>query len=127
MLGCYSCWGTTAGSEIFLDYGYCKHGGSEPDWVDHVPVTGDYSKASNLIWRTFEKAEDNTLQFDSKGNLIPPQGIQPLVLGLLPKTEKELQEIQKKVTSKKDLVSYLAETKSLKRHSVEWIQENGMW
>lgn len=117
---------TTAGDEIFLDYGYCKHGKGEPDWVDHVYVTGDYSKAATLIWRTLDKASSNTLEYDSDNKLIPPKEIEKLVLELLPKTTKELKEIEKTVESKTDLVWYLAENRSLKKHTPKWIRENGM-
>eukprot|EP00977_Amphora_coffeiformis_P011526 scaffold2768_cov161-Amphora_coffeaeformis.AAC.2 len=97
-----------------------------PDWVDNVYVTSDYSEASTLIWDTIRGKEESALKFDSKGSLIPPSGLTRLVLELLPQTKKELAEMEGNVKSKTDLSYYLAVHKSLQPHSAEWIRQNGM-
>jgi hypothetical protein len=142
---------TTAGSEIFLNYGYCSHnekpaepsdveeGGNDgdteedyggddglhaPDWVEHVYVTSDFSKASTLIWETMEGK--GRLQFDKAGQLIPPKNVEHLVLELLPQTVNELKAMEEAIDSKTDLSYYLAENKSLTHRTPEWVRENGM-
>jgi len=119
----------SAGSEIFLNYGYCQHEGGKhhnPDWVENVYVTSDYSEASTLIWDTIRGKEESALKFDSKGNLIPPNDLTRLVLELLPQTKTEFADIELKVKSKTDLSWYLAVHKRLEPHSAEWIRVNGM-
>ena len=119
----------SAGSEIFLNYGYCKHSGGRlhaPDWLENVYVTGDYSEASTWIWDTLSGKKDGALQFDEKGKLIPPKDVTRLVKELLPQTRQELETIEKEVTSKTDLSWYLATRKSLKPHTPDWIRRNGM-
>lgn len=118
-----------AGSEIFLNYGYCRHGvKDDPDWVDHTYVSGDYSQAAALIWKTLQQKEtsDGPLLFDSKGKLLPPKNVKPMILGLLPETQTELEEMAKKVKSQTELSYYLAEYKAIDPHTPQWIQENGM-
>ena len=118
-----------AGSEIFLNYGYCRHGKDQPGWVDHALVSSDFSRASDLIWRTLH-AEDRSkiapLSFDKQGKLVQPQSVDALVLSLLPKTREELQRMKKAADSKTELTYYLAEHKGLNPHTPEWIEQNGM-
>jgi len=120
---------TTAGSEIFLNYGYCRHGEDQPDWVDHALVSSDFSEATDLIWRTLQGEETSktaSLSFDENGKLIRPGHVDTLILSLLPETRKELQQMKKAAASKTDLSHYLASHKGLNPHTPEWIQENGM-
>lgn len=126
-----------AGSEIFLNYGYCSHGGHEPEWVDNTYVTGDYEEAASRIWKTIkdstegeEEDDDNNneyamLKFNALGNLFPPDTSR-LVGELLPQTQEELEAIKEKVESKDDITWYLATHKSIIPRTPEWIRENGM-
>lgn len=118
----------SAGSEIFLNYGYCQHEGGElhnPDWVDNVYVSSDYSEASTLIWNSIRN-KNAGLKFDENGKLVPPPNVPRLVLELLPQTREELATLEANVKSKTDLSWYLATHKSLQPHTPEWIRENGM-
>ena len=118
----------SAGSEIFLNYGYCQHEGGDlhnPDWVDNVYVTSDYSEASTLIWNSIRN-KNAGLKFDENGKLVPPPNVPRLVLELLPQTREELATLEANVKSKTDLSWYLATHKSLQPHTPEWIRENGM-
>jgi hypothetical protein len=47
-----------AGDELFLSYGYCKHGGDNPDWTNHIFMPSDFDTAADIIW-------DNMRQYDS--------------------------------------------------------------
>ena len=119
-----------SGSEIFLNYGYCRHDKEDqPDWVDHALVSSDFSKASALIWRTLQAKDTNKaapLSFDKQGKLVQPENVGPLVLSLLPETREELQQMKEAVDSQTDLSYYLAEHKGLNPHTPEWIEQNGM-
>lgn len=106
-------------------YGYCKHGAKhDPDWLDNVYVTGDYSQAATLIWDAIQGAD--SLTFDQEENLVPPENLPRLVLQLLPQSRKEFERMKKEAQSKNDLTWYLATHKSLQPRSPEWIRENGM-
>ena len=66
------------------------------------------------------------LSFDEKGNLLPPENVEPLVLQLLPETREELQQMKDNVSSQTELSDYLAINKGLKPHASGWIEKNGL-
>lgn len=112
-----------------MNYGYCQHEGGDlhnPDWVDHVYVTSDYSEASSLIWDTIKGKKDKGLTFDDDNQLVRPENVPKLVMELLPKTKDELATIEKAVESKTDLSWYLATHKSLEPRTPDYIREHGM-
>ena len=92
-------------------------------------MPSDFSNAASLIWQTIEAKEGDSpppLTFDKRGNLIPPQNVKSLILGLLPENRKELQDMKDSVDSKTELTRYLADHKGLNPHTPEWIEENGL-
>ena len=82
-----------------------------------------------MIWRTTEgkgDAKQVPLTFDEQGNLIAPQDVNSMILGLLPESTNELQEMRDAVSSKAELSLYLAEHRGLNKHTPEWIEQNGL-
>ena len=112
----------TAGQELFLSYGYCKHD-HDPEWTDYVVMPGDLKEAADLILDKKLVVQD--------GRLEPPKGTSELVQRVLPTTQGERTSLLLKARSSevkdptKALVMTLAREKTIQPRSVEWIRENG--
>lgn len=122
------------GQELFLDYGYCKHEGN-PDWTDHIFMTGDFRKAADLMLFYKKRGSDGDdvrrsnsgIDYDNQsGKLVTPEGTDRLVAALLPQTKDEFEDLTRNVNSRKQLVQVLAERKSISSPNPEWIKSNGM-
>lgn len=115
----------TAGSEIFLNYGWCSRNDKAPSWARNIFVTEDYQQAARLIWRYQTKGEG--LEFDSANNLVAPSFAENTVKELLPKTKDELHQIVSGITKLdfEEIVRSVARN-SLHHRTPEWIKANGI-
>jgi hypothetical protein len=125
-----------AGSEIFLDYGYCERpdptssdaagGPQSPSWTEGMYVTQDFQDAADLIRQHLQHhlaGTSNVLFHNVTGRLIVPPGTSDKVASLLPKSEPDLQQLYGKYYQT-ELVRQVA-LNSLDRKSVESIRETG--
>jgi len=117
-----------AGDELFLNYGYCEHG-KAPEWGEHAFMPDDFLQAANvifqLVWKSL-RLEGDKMVYEPPKDLPISDDANDLVVQLLPKDAKELQEMRSVGGSMDDLIWYLARYKGLKHHETEWIQRNGI-
>ena len=132
----------TAGSELFLSYGYCEsippgaEGSDEglhyPKWARDLPMKEDYREARRTLhkfWTSLvqefgsKDAVPIDLEFD------PAPDMSPQVAQLMPKNSAQLKRIMEK--SAVDLFGdifdrSIAEELLTENRTVDWIRENGM-
>ena len=115
-----------AGEELFLSYGYCKHGGDNPGWTDHMFMPGDFKKAADIVLE-YMSTHDMSSSGGSEAIHLEKAYTDKLVVKLLPTNQAEIGEIQAAgISTQKDLVMYLAQHKGLAPHTPDWIRSNGM-
>ena len=132
----------TAGSELFLSYGYCEsipkgadrsdEGLHYPTWARDLPMRGDYQEARRTLKRFWaalvqefgsKDGIPTDLQFD------PAPDMSPQVAQLMPKNAAQLKRIMEKSTS--DIIGdvfdrAIAEELLTENRTVDWIRDNGM-
>jgi len=120
-----------AGEELFLNYGYCKHGKQHKgtEWADKTFMPQDFKEATNIIfgalWKSL-KVKDGELVVDLASDTFESGEISDLVAQLLPKNTEELKEMRLAGDTIDDLQNYLAQYKGLNHREPEWIRELGL-
>ena len=118
----------SAGLELFMSYGYCKHGNHVPVWTNDTYLPEDFNKAADYIWDRIGPNTDKKFHYDTTGAVVlddePVE--EKLVLELLPASKDEVQLFEAAPLNREKLPVYLAETKGINRRTPEWIRENGM-
>lgn len=126
-----------AGSEIFLNYGWCSPRDKAPGWTEHAYGTEDFKQAAAIISRYefLNKKGNGDVMFDPSGNLLLPAGTGKLVQELVPNSKHELDGLLAAAAAasagtsgsdyKEELIRQVA-LNSLNRRTPEWIKANGM-
>jgi hypothetical protein len=120
---------TRAGSEIFLNYGYCERDYPNlPDWSDRIYMTEDYDRAVAFLEQY--QANPASVQFlHSKNNeiILLPDYIQrnKLVAQLIPPTKRKLDRLVNSANSTDALLIAVAQASLLPR-TPDWVKSNGI-
>ena len=119
------------GEELFLDYGYCKHGKHNADWAENNYMPADIQKAKeitiDLMWKSLRVKNGGGMALDASNKLPIPKDAEKLVSELLPKTGSELGEMRASVDSVTDLEGYIVKHNSLNHYGdPDWVRTNGM-
>lgn len=112
-----------AGSEIFLNYGYCERGdGENHGWTAMIPMMEDYEEAALISWAFLQIPSH--INVDIKA----PKGTSDLVAGLLPQSTSQLRAIvgSSEIDGPKDLEPLLAKHIGSTPRTPDWIRSNGM-
>ncbi|KAL7564582.1 hypothetical protein ACA910_017928 [Epithemia clementina (nom. ined.)] len=123
-----------AGEELFMSYGYCKHG-SGPGWTNDVYMPAEFNVASDIIWNRIGPHANESFHFDGSGNVVLEDSVvgndtatvkAKLVKELLPETKEQVQRLAAAPLTREDLPKYLASKRGVNPRTPEWIRENGM-
>ena len=123
----------TAGSELFLSYGYCNKDEAEkyPAWTQHVPGTQDFSLAASRtahIWDSLngdlsDEEKVKRILSDAKNDTD-----NSLVRNLIPETSSQLMQVIEGLNrwDKQELIMRIARFVGTTPRSPAWIRENGL-
>ncbi|KAL7564516.1 hypothetical protein ACA910_017675 [Epithemia clementina (nom. ined.)] len=122
------------GEELFMSYGYCRHG-QGPRWTKDVHMPAEFNVAADIIWNRIGPKAKESFQFDSSGNVVLEDDVigedtrqvkYKLVKELLPETKEQYQKLAAAPLTREDLPKYLARTRGINARTPEWIREHGM-
>ena len=123
----------TAGSELFLSYGYCDNDveGKYPAWAKHVPKWQDFQFAASLTTRIWDSLQGD-LSDEAKVNRVLSEvkngANSSLVSNLIPESTSQLMQVigGLKRWNNDELFRRIATFVGATPRSPAWIRENGL-
>lgn len=124
-----------AGEELFMSYGYCRHG-QGPKWTKDVYMPAEFNAAADILWRHIGPKASESFSYDESDHVIwkddvidmvdSPTVQAKLVRELLPETKKQVQVLAAAPLTREDLPKYLARTRGINPKTPDWIRTHGM-